>query len=141
MTNIFIPFSLILIFKRLTALLAEDISEKSQNTPKTVVLCTRIQDTALLYMSLKALRKHFTYPVGYPNLQQFQIVDMYTRACTVKFKESVLKLFTTADEVIIATTAIGMGIDCPDIERIIHWGATRESWKGWTTIQSYTVVW
>ena len=104
----------------------------------------KIQDTALLYMSLKkALRKHFTYPVGYPNLQQFQIVDMYTRACTVKFKESVLKLFTTADEVIIATTAIGMGIDCPDIERIIHWGppGIRESWKRWTTIQSYTVVW
>ena len=76
---------------------------------------------------------------------------MYTRASTVMFKELVLKLFTTADEVVkvlIATAAFGMGIDCPKIERIIRWGppgtvhtGNRESWKGWTTIQSYTIVW
>ena len=75
--NMFYSIQPYLDLKELTALLAEDIREKSQTLQKP--LCSRIQDTALLYMSLKkALGKHFTYPVGYPNLQQLQLVDMYS---------------------------------------------------------------
>ena len=52
---------------------------------------------------------------------------MFTRVQTTDKKEEVLQLFTERDGVlrlIIATTAFGMGIVCPDIHRIIHWGIT-----------------
>ena len=50
---------------------------------------------------------------------------MYTRACRVEFKVTIFKSFTLCDgilRVVIATTAFSMGIDCPNNERIIHWG-------------------
>ena len=44
---------------------------------------------------------------------------------SVSKKEDVLNSFTSVDNtlrLVIATTAFGLGIDCPDIRTIIHWG-------------------
>lgn len=44
-------------------------------------------------------------------------------------KERIIKSFCSVRSklrVIIATTAFGMGIDCPDIHRVIHWGPPSE---------------
>ena len=52
------------------------------------------------------------------------MVRLYTRASTDKAKKEVLQEFTkTVTHLrLIATTAFGLGIDCPYIKRIIHWG-------------------
>lgn len=66
-----------------------------------------------------------TFPIGYLDCQPYQVVDMYTRACKMEMKEGILKTFSEVGGklcVVIATTAFGIGIDCSDIERIIHWG-------------------
>ena len=50
---------------------------------------------------------------------------MYTRADTVEMGENVLTTMCNQSSnlrIVIATSAFGMGIDCPDIHEGIHWG-------------------
>ena len=56
----------------------------------------------------------------------FRLVDMYTRVLTADKKAEVLDVFSKVNRkfrLVIATTAYGMGVDCPTIKRIIHWGS------------------
>ena len=59
---------------------------------------------------------------------------MYSRIMTTEKKEQVLSNFSSKNdstiEMIIATSAFGLGVDCFDIRRIIHWGLP-------TTIEEY----
>ena len=67
----------------------------------------------------------FTEPPGYPNLSGFRLIEMFTAVLTTEKKEEVLGSFVRSDgkvRLLIATTAFGMDIDCPDIRRILHWG-------------------
>lgn len=58
---------------------------------------------------------------------------MFSRVLTTEKKEQVLSTFCDKDSIlqlVIATSAFGLGVDCPDIRRIIHWGLP-------TTIEEY----
>ena len=110
----------------LTTMIKDEILSHTIKTKKTVIFCCKLDDSSLLYVSLrKTLGEYFTFSIGYPDCQPYGVVDMFTCACKVEMKEAILKTFSEVGgklRVVIAKTAFGMGIDCSDIERIIHWG-------------------
>ena len=64
-------------------------------------------------------------PIGYPDFHQFRMVEMFTRASTKEMKDKVLKSFINKDSklrLVVATTAFSMGIDCPNICNVVHFG-------------------
>lgn len=105
----------------------KEIKSKGPKFPKTVIFVRSYKDCSCIYAMLKwKLGQYFTDPPGYPNLSAFRLVDMYTRVLTVEKKTEVLDIFSKVNgkiRLVIATTAYGMGVDCPDIRRIIHWGS------------------
>lgn len=59
-------------------------------------------------------------------MSPFRIVDMYSRVLTAHKKAIVLDVFSKVNgklRLVIATTTYEMGVDCPAIKRIIHWGS------------------
>ena len=98
--------------------------------PKTVIFCKSYADCAAIYRGLQnELGENFTEPPSAPHLQRFKLIDMYTRASTAEMKTKVIASFCASNallRLIIATTAFGMGIDCPDIRVVVHWGAPAE---------------
>ena len=50
---------------------------------------------------------------------------MYTSCTDREVKEAIISAFTSDSclRVVVATVAFGMGVDCPNIHRVIHLGA------------------
>ena len=106
--------------------LSQKIKSEKLSYPKTIVFCRNYKDCTSLFLTLtEHLGENATYPTGYPDLLEYRYVTMYTRASTTQMKEMVMSLFSRTDtilRVVIATTAFSMGIDCPNVHQIIHWG-------------------
>jgi len=103
----------------------EEICKHRQCTRRTIVFCQTYDSTSRIYLFLRhCLVEAFTYPSGAPDITQFRIVEMFSACSRKDVKEAILSRFkrSTSLRVVIATIAFGMGLDCPDIRRIVHYG-------------------
>ena len=128
--NIFFSIKPYLKLDEFSEQLSVELRLQNISTPKSVIFCQSFVDCYQLYSAIKKkLKESFTYPSGYPDLQQFRLVEMYHGGCMTYVRENILNNFTKVGSivrVVIATSSFGMGIDCSDIHRIIHWGTPQD---------------
>ena len=108
------------------SLLVEELRQKRLYTPCTVVFCRSYEDVGYLYSFItRSLGTEAVESIGAPNIARFRLVDMFTVCTEQKVKDMVISNFTQQEahlRIVIATVAFGMGLDSPNIRRIIHWG-------------------
>ena len=64
-------------------------------------------------------------PIGAPDLSRFRLLELFT-ACTHRsVKDTILETFSDRHGT-LRVVAFGMGLDCPNVRRIIHWGASND---------------
>ena len=105
--------------------LIKELESKRGNMDRTLVYCQQQEVCARLYLLFRMhLARMFTEPVGYPDLPQFRLVDMFTSGTHATIKERISVLFTTPSNlhILIATVAFGMGVNPPDVHRVYHCG-------------------
>ena len=86
---------------------------------------TRTAPTYVYLMLREKLGDDFTLPSKYPDMSQYRRVEMFSRVLTLDKRSKVLSQFSevgSSIRLVIATTAFGLGVNIPDIRRVIHWG-------------------
>ena len=91
-----------------------------------IIFCKTYTNIISVYQYFKRqLGEYFTEPKGYPtNNVIYRMVDVYTQCTHDSVKKKIVTQFTKESplRVVIATIAFGMGINCPDMRHVIHWG-------------------
>ena len=108
----------------------DELKEKTTSHPKTIIYVRTYRDCYDIYLTMRTKLGRAIYnPTDCPNLSQFLMVDMFTRVNTDVKKEEIIGRFKEINSnlrIVIATSAFGMGVDCPDIRQIFHWGCPSE---------------
>lgn len=95
-----------------------------------LIFCRRYEECADIYELFNLnLGINFTEPIGSPDLSSYQLVDMYTSITQKEVKDTILKAICTPRSslrVVICTISFGMGINCPDIRQVVHWGPSED---------------
>ena len=107
--------------------LVENLLTERKAAERTIIFCKKRDDCAVLYAYFKYyLGNCFTDPPGASVcIPENRLVDMYCSGTQDEVKNDIVRLFKKSDaplRVVIATIAFGMGIDSPNVRKIIHLG-------------------
>ena len=110
--------------------IALDLIEKSVCADRTIIFCQSIADCGDLYLYFKnKLGVSFLHPTGAPNKSKYRLVEAFHSLLEPCHKEKIVSSFcslTSPLRLVIATIAFGMGINCPNVRKIIHYGAPED---------------
>ena len=106
--------------------LINELKENGLKTPRTIVYCqTRRQCSVLFRMFEVYLAKHM---YNGEDRHENRIVEMYHAGSPDTVKKHILENMTNSEghiRVLLSTIAFGMGVNCKNVRRIVHFGPSK----------------
>ena len=99
---------------------------KRETCPKMIIYCRSVKAIGLLFAYFNEELGDDIY-IQRRNAQN-RLVAMFHHATHQRIKDIVASSFPKEDSnirLVIASQAFGLGIDCPDVHYVVHWGAAR----------------
>ncbi|XP_033730182.1 Werner syndrome ATP-dependent helicase homolog [Pecten maximus] len=106
--------------------LVERLRTEKQQYPKTVIYCRSIKSCSLLFKLFTDIMGDLAY-CG-TKCAKNRLFAMYHHSTSTKCKKIIMDNFPNPDStcrIVICTSAFGLGVNVPDINMVIHWGASR----------------
>ena len=104
----------------------EELRNARTSLGRTIIYCQKLEECANLYLFFKmCMGIEILEPQDALDLPQYRLVDMFMSSSHPTVKEEILQCFTSASaplRIVICTIAFGMGVNPPDVKRIIHFG-------------------
>ena len=105
----------------------EELQSKGKSTQKTIIFCRSIEACAHLYCYFNVTLQVSGYAEGTIGVSTY-LFGMYHAKITESQKTTLIDSFSASNgncRVLFATIAFGMGINIPDIQRVIHYGPSK----------------
>ena len=107
--------------------LVDLVKEEGVNCPKTIVFCNTMNEIAIVVNYLiSELGKKVFHPQFCPQ-QDNSLIGIYHSNSWQSCKDRVLNQYKTngVKRILVATNALCMGVNFPDVRYIINWGPAR----------------
>ena len=102
------------------------VKEMGIGVPKTLIFCNTMNEVATVVDALFKLDTHAYHPQSSTDKKDL-IIGIFHSTSWPKNKERILKSLREngSKRIIVATTALSMGVNFPDIRYVINWGPAR----------------
>ena len=107
--------------------LVDLVKKEGINTPKTIVFCNTMNEIAIVVNYLMSQLGKKVFVPNYSSVKDNCLIGIYHSNSWQSSKDRVMEQFKSGGvkRVIIATTALCMGVNFPDVRFIINWGPAR----------------
>lgn len=106
--------------------LVEELKQQRTQMDRVIIFGRTYENVTSIYLYMKSrLGQEMLEPIGAPNLVRFRLLDMFNACTHAGIESAIIEAFTEKNQplrVVIATIAFGLGLNCPDVRRVIHWG-------------------
>ena len=108
--------------------LVDLIKAHKDKVPKCIIFCSTIQDVAKLTGHLLGALGNDAYVPDKPRVPAYRLLGIYHSMTWPKYKSRVTDSFKNDSgcvRVVVATSALSMGVNFPDVKYVIHFGPAR----------------